>query len=220
MSAKFEYVIAETPSLYKFSGNQCLYNSKEYVDLWDDFTNITFLIVNSEKQKIDAFIHFQIKGNSAVSLAKAPFGSIIISHELDFEILSNFLNYVETHLKSRGVREIKIRHYPGIYYPQSNENVITTLALNGFTVSIIDINQIIEISSDPFGSIIHPMELRNLNKAKKEGIVFFPHGLNKLCAVMVAGGIPGNDHDTFLLAIDIHNIRSEGTDHCCFESAP
>ena len=80
--------------------------------------------------------------------------------------------FIETHLKLKGVRQIKIRHYPGIYHSLTYEKVISTLALSGFTISLIDINQIIEITSDPFDTIIHPMELRNLNKTEKEGVIF------------------------------------------------
>lgn len=196
MSTKFKFVIAETHSLYKYSGEQYLYNIPEYVNLWDDFKNSTFLIVHSKKPKIAASISFQIKGNSAVSMATAPFGSISLFDEVDFDILSDFLNYIETQLRSRGVQNIKIKHYPGIYHPLSNEKVISTIALSGFRTSSIDINQIIEITSQSFESIIHPMELRNLNKAKKEGIIFTEHPNTEAKIVF-------NSIDTFRRARDI-----------------
>ncbi len=175
LSAKFEFVIAEALPRFEFSVEQCLYNSPEYISLWNEFNNITFLIVNSEKRKIAARINFQIKETTAVSITTAPFGSLSISQGVDFETLSDFMDYIETHLRSKGIREIIIKHYPGIYYPESFEKVISTLALNGYKTSLIDLNQIIKISNDPFESLIHPMELRNLNKSKKTGIIFTKH---------------------------------------------
>ena len=175
MSAKFEFVIAEPLSRYTFPGDICLYNAPEYVSLWDDLTNSTFLIINSRSQMIAASIHFQIKEDLAISINTAPFGSISLFHEVDFDTLSDFMNYIETHLSLKEVRKIKIRHYPGIYHPHTYEKVISALALSGFRISLIDINQIIEITDDPFDSIIHPMELRNLNKTKTEGIIFTEH---------------------------------------------
>ncbi len=175
MSAKFEFVIAEPLSRYTFPGDICLYNAQEYVSLWNELKNSTFLIVNSKTQKIAASIHFQIKEDTAISLTTAPFGSISLSHEVDFDTLSDFMNFIQTHLRLNGVQKIKIRHYPGLYHPLIYEKVISFLALSGFRISLIDINQIIEITNDPFDSIIHPMELRNLNKTKKEGIIFTEH---------------------------------------------
>jgi len=175
LSAKFEFVIAEALPRFKFSGEQCLYNSPEYISLWDEFNNNTFLIVNSERQEIATLINFQIQETTAVSITTAPFGSLYISQSVDFETLSDFMDYIETHLRSKGIREIIIKHYPGIYHPQSFEKVISTLALNGYKISLIDLNQILKISDDPFESIIHPMEFRNLNKSKKTGIIFTEH---------------------------------------------
>jgi hypothetical protein len=175
LSAKFEFVIAEPHSRYTFPGDICLYNTPEYINLWNDPTNSTFLIVNSRSQKIAAAIHFQVKEDTAISISTAPFGSISLSYEVDFDVLNDFMNYIEQHLMLKGVRKIKIKHYPGIYHPHTYEEVISTLALSGFRISQIDINQIIEITDDPFDAIIHPMELRNLNKTKKEGIIFNEH---------------------------------------------
>jgi hypothetical protein len=211
LSAKFEFVIAESLSRYKFPGEICLYNAPEYVNLWDDFRNTTFLIVNSESHRIAASIHFQIKGNTAVSLNKAPFGSISLFNDVDFDTLSDFMYYIETHLISQGVRIIKVRHYPGIYHPHTYEKVISVLALSGFTVSMIDINQIIEITDDPFDSFIHPMELRKLNKAKKEGIIFTEHQnteakivFNAIDTFRKAKNIPVNiEFDPLMMLMDL-----------------
>ena len=196
MSAKFEFVIAEPLSRYTYPGDICLYNAPEYVSLWNDFTNSTFLIVHSRSQKITASIHFQIKEDTATSITTAPFGSISLSHEVDFNTLSDFINFIETHLRLKGVRKIKIRHYPGIYHPRTHEEVISALALSGFRISLIDINQIIEITDDPFDSLIHPMELRNLNKTKKESIIFTEHQNTEAKIVF-------NAIDTFRKARDI-----------------
>lgn len=175
LSAKFEFVIAEALPGFEFSVEQYLYNSPEYISLWKEFSNSTFLIVNSERQEIAARINFQIKETTAVSIRTAPFGSLSIAQGVDFETLSDFIDYIETHLRSKGIQEIIIKHYPGIYYPESFERVISTFALNGYKTSSIDLNQIIRISNDPFESLIHPMELRNLNKSKKTGIIFTEH---------------------------------------------
>lgn len=175
MSAKFEFVITDTLPRFKFTGEQCLYNSPEYIRLWDEFIHSTFLIVNSEKQEIAASIQFQIEDTTAVSILTAPFGSFSIYSDIDFDTLSGFINYFENHLRSKGISEIIIKHYPLIYAPNYYEKVISTLGLNGYKISLIDINQIINISDQPFESIIHPMEIRNLNKSKKTGIIFTEH---------------------------------------------
>ncbi len=208
MNAKFEFVIAESLSRYTFPGEICLYNAPEYVSLWDDLLNSNFLIVNSENQEIAASIHFQIKEDTASSIITAPFGSISLFHEVDFDTLSDFMNYIETHLRLKGVRKIKIKHYPGIYHPLAYDKVISVLALNGYRVSIIDINQIIEITNNPFGSIIHPMEQRNLNKTKKEGIIFTEHQnteaemvFNAIDAFRKARGIPVNIESDSLIKL-------------------
>ncbi len=187
MSVKFKFIIAEAPQRFRFSGKLCLYNSPEFISLWHELENFTFLIVNPEKEGIAAHINFQIKENTAVSLSTAPFGSLSISEEVDFETLSKFIDFVEFHLKTKGIRKIIIKHYPGIYHPQSYEKVASVLALNGYNASTIDLNQVIQISNNSFDGIIHPMEKRNLIKSKKTGIIFTEHPNTE--AEMVFNGI-------------------------------
>ena len=175
MSVKFEFIVAETLPQLRFSGKLSLYNSPEYISLWHKLENFTFLIVNLEREEIAAHINFQVKENTGFSILTAPFGSLSISDDVDFETLSKFIDFVESHLRTEGVREIKIKHYPRIYHPESYEKVASTLALNGYKASTIDLNQVIQISNNSFDQIIHPMEKRNLLKSKKTGIFFTEH---------------------------------------------
>jgi len=187
LSIKFEFIIAASPPRFRFPGKLCLYNSPEYIKLWHEFENFTFLIVNPERDKIAGQINFQIKEYTAISLSTAPFGSLYISDEVDFETVSKFMDFVEFHLKTQGIREIIIKHYPGIYHPQLHEKVAAMLALNGYKASTIDLNHVIQISNNSFDRIIHPMEKRNLIKSKKTGIIFTDHPNTE--AEMVFNGI-------------------------------
>ena len=175
MSAKFEFIIADTFPQLRYSDKICLYNLLEYIRQWRELDNLTFLIVNLKREEIAAHINFQINGNAAFSISTAPFGSLSISDDVDFETLSKFMDFVESHLRRKGIHEIIIKHYPGIYHPQTHEKVTSMFALNGYKVSAIDLNQVIQISNDSFDRIIHPMEKRNLIKSKKTGIIFTNH---------------------------------------------
>ena len=159
----------------------------EYIRLWHDSENLTFIIDDPERDKVVAQVNFQIKENTAISISTAPFGSLSISEDVEFETLSKFMGFVESHLEAKGVRKIIIKHYPGIYHPLFHDKVATMLALNGYNVLTIDINQVIKISENSFDQIIHPMEKRKLIKSKKNGISFTEHQNTE--AEMVFNGI-------------------------------
>lgn len=169
---KFEFISGEIPSNLKFSGKHCLYNLTEYLNIWTDIDTYSYFIVDTRKNEMAGYIQFQVIGKKAVSQYMAPFGSLSISNSIDFEKLSAFTTYFTDHLKNVGIEAIIIKHYPGFYHPKTSEAVISSLGLNGFTVSKVDINHYIKVSETPFSLLIHPMELRILNKCTNAGIIF------------------------------------------------
>jgi hypothetical protein len=155
----------------------------EYLYVWPNISSSSFYILHKADKEIVGYIRFQLDGGIAYSLYKAPFGSFSISEKVDFETFNEFIFFILDNLKNTGIQKIIIKHYPGFYQSNTSELIISSLGLNGFRISKIDINHYIKVSGSSFSSIIHPMELRNLNKCKKAGLVFNEH-LNKEAALV------------------------------------
>jgi hypothetical protein len=175
MNTKFEFLTGDISHSLRFSCGHYLYNLPEYMNTWPDQKSYSFFILQKAKNQIAGYIRFQIINGTAYSPYRAPFGSFTISEEVNYEVLNAFNAFIVDHFKNIGINKIRIKHYPGFYQPQTNELIIASMGLNGFRVITVDINHYIDVSSSPFSTFLHPMELRHLNKCKKSGTVFNVH---------------------------------------------
>ena len=175
MKTKFKCITGKISTSFKFPGNIALYNKPEYLNTWPGIQHISCYIIKETRNEIDGCIHFQVIGDIGHSHFTAPFGSFSITEKVDFETLRNFIEFIETHLRNTGIKELRIKHYPGFYRPDTGGLVIAALALNGYSISNIDINHYIEVSGNAFSDIIHAMESRNLKKCIEACLIFREH---------------------------------------------
>ena len=175
MKTKFEFITGEIPPSFKFQGEIALYDTPEYLNTWPETSHYSFYILNHKNRVTDGYVQFQVSGEKAYSPYKAPFGSISISENVDFDTLNGFISFIISHLRNNGIKEVIIKHYPRFYHPDTCELVITALGLNGLKISDVDINHYIEVPDTSFSAIIHPMELRKLKKCERAGYIFTEH---------------------------------------------
>jgi hypothetical protein len=171
LNKKFEFLAGEIPPSIKFSRGHFLYNMTEYINTWPELKTYSFYIYHKEKDHIIGYIRFKIQKNIAFSPFKAPFGSFTIIPGLNFEVFHAFLEFIIKYLKDAGICRIVIKHFPRFYDPGTSESIITSLGLFGFHINTVDINHFIDVSSSPFSSRIHHMEVRKLNKCRKSGML-------------------------------------------------
>jgi hypothetical protein len=152
-----------------------LYNSQDYLNVWPEIKAYSFYITDKINHEIAGYVRFQVFGDTAFSLYRAPFGSFTISEKVDFRTLHAFIGHISEFFKNIKIKKIEVKHYPAFYQPGMNDEVVAALGLKGFKVSKIDINHHLEISGVDFSSLIHPMEARRLKKNEKAGFVFSQH---------------------------------------------
>ncbi|WP_425390623.1 GNAT family N-acetyltransferase [Ekhidna sp.] len=112
------------------------------------------------------FLPLDIIGESAISIPKSPFGSVVlIDHAAD---LQTFISEVKKDLKEKGVSELVIHHPCEIYKDYPAVNVLEKL---GAQLLFNDSNQHI-LLNEKWEDTIHQMQVRKLKALQDEGFTF------------------------------------------------
>jgi hypothetical protein len=130
--------------------------------------------------KIAGMIHFQCDPDIAWSPYQAPFASLYLIDNIQFEIIRNFIKLMVLHLKDRGISFIYLKHYPDFYSIQPPDKLITAFLFEGFQIKQTDINHYLEVNDYPFDSMIHTMHKRRIRKCMKLGYKFSCRSNNEL----------------------------------------
>lgn len=128
-------------------------------------------MVNEARETIVALLHVHVKNEIAVSPLKSPYGSIILSKELTPNVLAQFVDWVETKLKDRGVKKITLKNSPEVYAPQESECLNSALTTAGYQ-SQTELSAVIPVTKKDFFSNLHYSEQKRLRKCSEAGFVY------------------------------------------------
>jgi len=111
---------------------------------------------------------FSIKGQTAESISKSPFGAFWVKKSFNEPALDSFQQSLINALRRRKVTKVEIRQSPSLYAGFVDSERLSAL---GYTEVFEDINQHIPLSSN-WQDEIHTMQRRKLKSLREEGFEF------------------------------------------------
>ncbi|XOV93300.1 MAG: GNAT family N-acetyltransferase [Bacteroidota bacterium] len=150
-----------------FSNSVPIYFTDEYIRAQNNDQIVVF------KSNQFRFI-VTLEGDVAYSFRQGPFGSIMNTQPTDFESFKSFQSEINRELKQKNIKKLIIRQ-PPTYYPSFIDS--RWLKAVGYNRIISDVNQSLEVDQHP---VLHKMELRKLNTAVKEGLLFSHDSISDL----------------------------------------
>ena len=144
-----------------------IFNTPEFQSLK---TGVTRYFVLFESEQAIARICFSIDNNSAISGLQATFGSIDGENHIPVKAAKYFLDQVCEQLKSSGIKEIIIKHWPDCY--SENNYIHEIFAELGFKVTTSEINQHLVVEEADFKLLIRKNERKKLNQCLNKGYTF------------------------------------------------
>lgn len=125
----------------------------------------SFYALNEKRRIIVAAVHFHIAAGEANSPLKSPFGSVELAPGVLPLIVFRFLEFVESRLKSRGARLIRIKHYPSDYN-RAESALLHTFFINlGYRVINAEAGAIIPVTDDAFETMLDTWRRSKLRQA-------------------------------------------------------
>jgi hypothetical protein len=114
----FIFIKGGVPDGFKANYEISLFNLNEHRILQSNGEWISYHIIKEKKKIALAGIHFHLSNGIASSPYRSPFGSIDASPNLDPSALFRFLQFIESDLLKRGVKNIIIKNPPTLYNPE------------------------------------------------------------------------------------------------------
>ncbi|HYG19697.1 MAG TPA: hypothetical protein VD816_12245, partial [Ohtaekwangia sp.] len=148
-----------------------LFNTPHYLFLGAPEGWITFYALHNRHQRIDALVHVHLTDGVARSPVKAPFGGVEYAGGVSPLILFQFLEFVESRLRSMGATSWTIKS-PTFHYQESSLSLLHVFLLNrGFAVADAEVGCTIDLHED-FLKNIDTWEHRKLRQAEEAGVQF------------------------------------------------
>ena len=152
---------------YKLNTNQFFFHSRDFL------TNqnvVSFYILDNKLKVCEGLMHISIQEETGYSPLRAPFGSLDISKTIAPSILNEFLEIIIDWCREKGLKALKIKHYPNCYDPVGSVLIHNALFNNKFRLSNSDVGQYIEV--DPASHQFSRSVRIKINKCKKAGFRF------------------------------------------------
>ena len=160
------------PFGYAFNFDNYLFNKIKHINTQGIDLRADYFVINNVKKRIEAKIHFSIRNGHAYSPYKSLFGSFEFNPRLHPNLLLEFWTYIENDLKARGITTISITNFAACYSPKKADTIQNVLSKANFSISNKAVNHHIHVSDRPLETVMHPMEIRRLNKCKKNNFSF------------------------------------------------
>ncbi|EAY26323.1 hypothetical protein M23134_04601 [Microscilla marina ATCC 23134] len=149
-----------------------LYNTVPHLNQQQKGEQISFFLLHTKKQCLEATFHLFVQHKAGYSPGQAPFGGIEFAPELRLEVLQFFWQTVEGYLQKKAVDSIQIKLYAHCYHPE-NAQVLQYLWLQqGFRIIEHNLNYHININATPLSNRMHLSEKRRLRKCETLGYKF------------------------------------------------
>ena len=142
----------------------------------------SFVMLSNVNRSIAALLHVHIEGENAVSPLRSPYGSILFSKTLASESITEFVNFIETNLKGKGVKKLTLKNPPEIYAPNESERLQKILTSLGYECTE-EISAVLPVTLEKFESALHHSEKKRLRKCKESGLTFNQLPLHDLSIV-------------------------------------
>jgi hypothetical protein len=164
---ELKFIEGPLPKGFKSDFESFLFNEEQHRSLQSPGEWQSYSLVDQERKKALASVHFHLQNHTASSPFKAPFGSVEFSRKLLPKDLYQFLSQTEESLRNRGIRKIQIKNPPASYRPASS-SVLEVLFLNlGYRILDAEISAAIVVDDAKYDQKIEAWELRKLKQGKK-----------------------------------------------------
>jgi hypothetical protein len=130
-----------------------------------------YYALHPKNKRVVFSLYLNINEGVARSSVQSPFGTIECSNDLPLETLYNFLAFVETRLRSLGVRELIIKN-PPFHYNEEKGALLQVYLFNlGYTVTCAEVGAI-RFTTEHFAIELTRMERRKLKKSENAGLTY------------------------------------------------
>jgi hypothetical protein len=163
LTKKYQFIVVDNHSQEIIVDPVFIFNDSQYLSTWPNRI-ISFYLKNVKTGDPAGLIRFQCDRNTAWSPYRAPFASLYLVEDVQFEIIRKFIHLMIAYLKEQGITAVYIKHYPDFYSIHAPDKLITAFFFEGFQVKQMDINHFLEIKGQSFNSLIHPMQRRRIRK--------------------------------------------------------
>ena len=171
-AANYEFLTGMPPPGYAFNFDNYLFNTLRHMRLQGPDMRLDFLLLNRSRRRIEAKIHFLVESGVAWSPYRSLFGSFEFNHRLATGLLGEFAAFTMDHLKGQGLHRAVITHPADCYGPLKARKVQEVLLALNFTETLCAVNHHIVVNDRPLTDKMHAMEIRRLNRCRREGLVF------------------------------------------------
>jgi hypothetical protein len=164
--------VDELPFGYAFNFDNYLFNKLTHISTQGIEQRADFFIVNNIKKRIEGKIHFLLRDGVAYSPFKSLFGSFEFNPRIHPNLVYEFWIFIETNLKSRNIRQVKITNFAECYAPKKAAIIKNALEKAGFFIPLMAVNHHIKILEELLEKRMHAMEVRRLEKCRANGFIF------------------------------------------------
>jgi hypothetical protein len=171
-AANYEFIAGMPPPGYAFNFDNYLFNTLRHLRLQGPGHRLDYLLINRVRRRIEAKIHFLAEDGVAWSPYRSLFGSFEFNHRLATGLLGEFAAFAVNHLKGLGLHRAVITHAADCYGLLKARKVQETLIGLGFVETFMAANHHIPVDNRPLIDKMHAMEIRRLNRCRREGLVF------------------------------------------------
>ncbi|MBX2914620.1 MAG: GNAT family N-acetyltransferase [Cyclobacteriaceae bacterium] len=143
-----------------------VYNSSRHLQLQAKKGWVIFELTGP-RHLVIARICVNIKQSTALSPVRAPFGSFEIYSRLSSSSLLKFIQFVETGLVQKGIKQMIIKNWPAVYQPVQARQLYKVLVTKlQFKVSE-EVSSVIPVSNKPLRVRMKISERQKARKAEK-----------------------------------------------------
>ena len=169
----------DPPPDFKYDYEISLYNLRDHRLLQTPDGWVSYYVLQEKKRTIVAGIHFHISALVASSPFKSPFGSVESTSRLDPKVLFDFLRFIETCLRSRGIQRIIIKNPPTIYQHEI-QTLLQVFLLNlNYQITNAEVGAVLLVDK-PFEELSQGWEKRKLRQAHEKSLEIKHHPIGQL----------------------------------------
>jgi GNAT acetyltransferase-like protein len=160
-----------------------LFNQPDHLFIQSAENWHSFSVLNKKYKTVEGIFFVHICEDVARSPLRSPWGSFEISPSIPNVTLYEFLEFVESRLRAKGVKKITIKEPPSSFQPDRAALLHTFLFNLGYHISNAEIGAVIHTSSNSFESYPDSWERRKLKQSYEAGLQFKQLKLSQLSDV-------------------------------------
>jgi hypothetical protein len=166
---KIRFIKGAAPPEYSITFLQNIYNEPAHRHLRGHEDWESFYILEDSKKLLLGQWHFHLEKDLANSGYRAPFGSVEFSERLELDELYDFIAFVETECRKRGILRICVANPPEIYDSFQFSRLANAFFQLGYRVEKSNLNAHIRVNEPVFENKLDKWELRKIRLAREDG---------------------------------------------------